>query len=101
MQKETIHMRSHLKLSVLFTLYLTLCLLFLFSTSASAYIDPSTTTFVIQAVAGVAIAVGAAVVVYWRKAKKKVMNKLGMDENAKKEVESDDIRVTGDETPKE
>lgn len=94
-------MRSHLKLSVLFTLYLTLCLLFLFSTSASAYIDPSTTTFVIQAVAGVAIAVGAAVVVYWRKAKKKVMNKLGMDENAKKEVESDDIRVTGDETPKE
>ena len=94
-------MRSHLKLSVLFTLYLTLCLLFLFSTSASAYIDPSTTTFVIQAAAGVAIAVGAAVVVYWRKAKKKVMNKLGMDENAKKEVESDDIRVTGDETPKE
>ena len=48
-----------------------------------------------------AIAIGAAVVVYWRKAKKKVMNKLGMDENAKKEVESDDIRVTGDDTTKE
>ena len=54
-----------------------------------------------QAVAGVAIAIGTAVVVYWRKAKKKVMNKLGMDENAKKEVESDDIRVTSDETTKE
>ena len=76
-----------------FTLYLTLCFLFLFSTSASAYIDPSTTTFVIQAV--------AAVVVYWRKAKKKVMNKLGIDENVKKEVESDDIRVTSDEKTKE
>ena len=54
-----------------FTVYLTLCFLFLFTTSASAYIDPSTTTFVIQAVAGVAIAIGAAVVVYWRKAKKR------------------------------
>lgn len=94
-------MKHNSKLSIFLVTYLTLCLLFLFSTSASAYIDPSTTTFVIQAVAGVAIAIGAAVVVYWRKAKKKVMNKLGMDENAKKEVESDDIRVTGDETTKE
>ena len=84
-----------------FTVYLTLCFLILFTPPASAYIDPSTTTFVIQAVAGVAIAIGAAVVVYWRKAKKKVMNKLGMDENAKKEVESDDIRVTSDEKTKE
>lgn len=94
-------MHNHLKLSFFSMLYFTLCFLFLFSTSASAYIDPSTTTFVIQAVAGVAIAIGAAVVVYWRKAKKKVMNKLGMDENAKKEVESDDIRVTSDEKTKE
>lgn len=83
------------KTMVAFTSYLTLCFLFLFSTSASAYIDPSTTTFVIQAVAGVAIAIGAAVVVYWRKAKKKVMNKLGMDENAKKEVE-EELQVNKD-----
>ncbi len=94
-------MKHNFKLPIFLVSYLTLCFLFLFSTSASAYIDPSTTTFVIQAVAGVAIAVGAAVVVYWRKAKKKVMNKLGMDENAKKEVESDDIRVTNDDTTKE
>lgn len=94
-------MKNRLPGSFPFLAYLTLCFLFLFSTPALAYIDPSTTTFVIQAVAGVAIAIGTAVVVYWRKAKKKVMNKLGMNENAKKEVESDDIRVTSDETTKE
>lgn len=94
-------MKNSPRLSLPVLAYFTLCFLFLFSTSALAYIDPSTTTFVIQAVAGVAIAVGAAVVVYWRKAKKKVMDKLGIDENAKKEVESDDIRVNGDETTKE
>lgn len=72
-------------------LYLTLCFLFLFSTTAYAYIDPSTTTFLVQSVAGVAIAIGAAVVMYWRRAKKKISKKLGIDENAKKDVESDDI----------
>lgn len=72
-------------------LYFALCLLLLFSTSALAYVDPSTTTFLVQAIAGVAIAIGAAVALYVRRAKKKVMNKLGIDENAKKETESDDI----------
>lgn len=74
-----------------FVLYLVLCFLFLFSTNALAYIDPSTTTFLVQAVAGVAIAIGAAVAMYWRRAKKKISKKLGIDENANKDVESDDI----------
>lgn len=50
-------------------------------------------TYAIQAIAGVVIAVGAAVGIYWRKAKKKVNEKLGIDENRNKEVESDDIVV--------
>lgn len=87
-------MKNSFKLSVCLVTYFTICFLFLFSTSALAYIDPSTTTFLIQAVAGVAVAIGAAVAVYWRKAKKKVANKLGIDENANKEVESDDISFT-------
>lgn len=74
-----------------FVLYMSLCFLFLFSTTAHAYIDPSTTTFLVQAVAGVAIAIGAAVAMYWRRAKKKISKKLGINENAKKDVESDDI----------
>ncbi len=55
------------------------------------YIDPSVTTYLIQAVAGVVIAVGAGLAIYFHKAKKKVNDKLGIDENKGKEVESDDI----------
>lgn len=58
-----------------------------------AYIDPSVMTYAIQAIAGIAIAVGAAVGIYFRKAKKKISNKLSIDENKNKEVESDEIVV--------
>ena len=62
-------------------------------TPVTLYIDPSVVTYLIQAVAGVVIAVGAAVGIYFRKAKKKVNDKLGIDENKNKEVESDEIQV--------
>lgn len=65
------------------------CMMVVFAASASAYVDPSVMTYAIQAVAGIAVAIGAAVGIYWRKAKKKVNEKLGVDENAKKEVEED------------
>ena len=58
------------------------------------YIDPSVVTYAIQAGAGVVIAVGAFVGLYFKKAKKKVSKKLGIDENKNKEVESDEIVVT-------
>ena len=57
------------------------------------YIDPSVMTYTIQAVAGIAIAIGAAVGIYFRSVKKKVSNKLGIDENKNKEVETDEIVV--------
>lgn len=53
------------------------------------YIDPSVMTYTIQIVAGVVVAAGAVVGVLWRRAKKKVQDKLGIDENANKEVEDD------------
>lgn len=65
------------------------CMMVALAMPVNAYIDPSVLTYVIQAVAGIVIAVGAAVGIYWRKAKKKVNEKLGIDENAKKEVEDD------------
>ena len=71
----------------------TLLVIIMLSETALAYIDPSVMTYAIQAIAGVVIAVGAAVGIYWRKAKKKVNEKLGIDENRNKEVESDDIVV--------
>lgn len=70
-------------------LYFVLCFLFVFSSTAFAYIDPSVTTYAVQVIAGVAVALGAVVGLYWRRAKKKVQDKLGIDENAKKEVEED------------
>ena len=73
--------------------YFTLCFLLFTTHTACAYLDPSVMTYTIQAVAGVAVAIGAVVGIYWRKAKKKMQDKLGIDENAKKEVEEDIITL--------
>lgn len=63
-------------------------------TSNKGYIDPSVMTIAIQAIAGVVIAVGAAVGIHFRKAKKKLAEKLNIDENKNKEVEGDDIIIS-------
>ena len=57
------------------------------------YIDPSVMTYAIQAIAGIIIAVGAFIGIYYRKAKKKINKKIGLDENRNKEVESDEIVI--------
>lgn len=57
------------------------------------YIDPSVVTYAIQAGAGIVIAIGAFVGLYFKKAKKKVNKKLGIDENRNKEIESDEIEI--------
>ena len=63
----------------------------LFGENGNAYIDPSVMTYVIQAVAGIVIAIGAVIGIYFRKAKKKVQDTLGIEET--KEMESDDIVI--------
>lgn len=63
------------------------------SSNAYAYLDPSVMTYTIQVLAGVVVAVGAVIGIYWRKAKKKVQHKMGIDENAKKKVEEDVVEV--------
>lgn len=73
--------------------YAALAFMLLFGANANAYIDPSVMTYLIQAIAGVVIAVGAVIGIYWRRAKKKVNTALGIDENRNKEIESDDIVV--------
>ena len=69
----------------------------LFGANGEAYIDPSVMTYIIQAVAGIIIAVGAAVGIYWRRAKKKINDSLGIDENRNKEVESDELIVNAED----
>ncbi len=60
------------------------------------YIDPSTMTIAIQAIAGVVIAVGAFLGIHFHNAKKKLAKKLNIDENRNKEVEGDDIVIIDD-----
>ena len=72
---------------------LTACCAVMLSSYTCAYIDPSVMTYAIQIIAGIAVAVGAVVGIYWRKAKKKVQDKLGIDENSKKEQEEDGIEI--------
>lgn len=74
--------------------YFTTCLAVALSMNVSAYLDPSVMTYTIQVVAGVLVAVGAVVGIAWRRAKKKIQDKLGIDENAKKEMEDDIVEFT-------
>ncbi len=85
-------MKKVLKVSAMGA-FTVICGMLLFGRDASAYIDPSVMTYVIQAVAGVVVAVGAAVGIYFRRVKKKLNDTLGIDENQNKEVESDEIVV--------
>ena len=65
--------------------FLFISLIFLFisvimAINTSAYIDPSVMTYVIQIVAGVVIAGGAALTIYWKKIRlffKKIFKKSG------------------------
>ena len=56
-----------------------------------AYIDPSVMSYTVQAIAGVAIALGVVFGVVWRKIKKGTNKVLRRDENSGKEVEDDII----------
>ena len=74
-----------------------LCFSLILSTPASAYLDPSVMTYTIQIVAGIVVAAGAVIGIWWRRAKKKVQDKLGIDENSKKEVEADIVEFNEDD----
>ena len=54
-----------------------------------AYVDPSVMSYTVQAIAGVAIALGVVFGVVWRTIKRGANKALGRDENSGKEVEED------------
>lgn len=60
---------------------------------AYAYVDPSVMTYAIQALAGVVVALSAVAGVAFRKTRRAIFRALGIDENARKEVEPDVHRV--------
>ena len=53
------------------------------------YIDISAVSYVIPLIAGIAVAIGSWFYIRFRKARSKISKKLGIDENAGKEVEED------------
>ena len=63
---------------------------------SAAYIDPATVGMAATAIGGIVVACGAFFLIWWRKLKHNVSEKLGIDENANKEVEAD-VEITLDE----
>ena len=53
--------------SLIVFLYFFVCILLAGMRSAHAYIDPSSMTYIIQIIAGAAIAIGAGVGFYWKR----------------------------------
>lgn len=61
------------------------------------YVDPSILTYAITAVASVIVSIGAVVVIMGRKAKKKVAEKLNLEDKSIKETEGA-VELIEDET---
>ena len=74
--------------SLALTVYCVLCLV-LTPALALAYIDPSTTTFIVQAAIGLVVALVAGFTIHWRRAKKKISKAVGREAVTKDE--SDDL----------
>ena len=70
-KKEDVY-RKHKTAFAWRILYFSVCFFFLFTVEANAYIDPSVMTYAIQAIAGIAIALGTFFNIYWRRLRKKI-----------------------------
>jgi hypothetical protein len=81
-------------------LLLTVYLMIFTMPAAHAYIDPSATTYLIQAIAGIVIAVGSVGIIFWRRAKKKLKDKVGIDFDKNKETEEAVVAVKSDDDRK-
>ena len=85
-EKKGIHIMKKL-LSFLFFFVLSMTV---WVTYAFAYIDPSAMTYIIQIIAGVVIAAGAAVGFYWRRIKRAVRGKKMKEKDYDDEDEDDE-----------
>lgn len=72
------------KTALTFSVFFALGMIF-FSSTANAYIDPSAMTYIVQVVAGIVIAGGAAFAFYFKKIKRKIRKSV----NSAKEEDYD------------
>ncbi len=68
--------------------------------SRMLYIDPAATSVLLSSITAIVVAIGASVIIFWRKFKKKVGKTLHLDPNAGKEIE-DELVVTDAEIVEE
>lgn len=57
------------------------------------YIDPAATSVLLSSITAIVIALGASIIIIWRKLKKKISKTLHIDPNSGKEIE-DEVVVT-------
>lgn len=81
-------------------LYFCIAFFFLFMIPVRAYIDPSVMSYAIQAIAGIAIALGTVFGLYWRKLLKFLRTIFRVRSNKHAVNESDEISFTDPETKK-
>lgn len=74
--------------------YFFLCFTLMFSITAHAYIDPATTSYLIQIVAGIVIAAGATVGIFWKKIKLQFRQKRmeHLEHSLKKKADAEEKR---------
>ena len=74
------------KSRIFWSSYFFVCMAMMLCLSASAYIDPATTSYVLQVVAGVFIACGATLAIFWKRItfyfKKKKVERLKKQRDA-------------------
>ena len=71
-------------------LFFLVCAMVMCVSYAAAYIDPSAMTYIIQIVAGVVIAAGAAIGFSWRRLKRAVTRKKKHDDDEYDEEDEED-----------
>ncbi len=87
-------------MKLLQTFILCILITLVFSISAFAYIDPSILAYVIQAGAGILIAIGAGVALHFHRVKRKMNETLKIDKNKNMEVEEDVVVFDEDDNKK-
>lgn len=72
-------MKNFMNIKKFMTIVYIICLSVIMTPVCYAYIDPATTSYLIQIIAGVVIALGTVVGIYWNKLKR-LFKKKGNDE---------------------
>lgn len=82
-------MKNFMTIKRFMTMVYIVCLSVIMTPVCYAYIDPATTSYLIQIIAGVVIALGTVVGIYWNKLKRLFKKKKGDAEEASVEMIKD------------